>query len=90
MLRTDIIKIPQYNLSSIYESKQIVNALDPLAWLESDEAQKLIEQTGQSHFDIFIDTVINVYIHDSWVFLAYIRHCFGNNLDTAINLSLKA
>lgn len=95
LIRMDITSIPTLNLCSIddavRETKRTI--LDPLAWLESTQGQNVLRQATNSttaHYHVYMDSINNVYVHELWIFLAYLRHCVGSNLDIAIANEFKA
>lgn len=82
-VRIDVTTLPIYNLSIIYEAKQAKEAKDPLQWLESHEANQLLLSSNLPHYCVYVDTAVNIYVYEPWIFIAYFKHCMGNNLDTA-------
>lgn len=83
-----------FDLSQIFNNADNQAIATPTEFINSLDCKDLLrELTGQStpqHFTMSIDATSNHYYTNSkWLFLAYIRHCFGANLTKSISLALE-
>lgn len=84
---------PAFDLSQIFHNADNQAVATPTEFINSADCKELLrELTGQStphHFTMHLNKSSNHYhTHSKWLFLAYIRHCFGSNLNDAITVAL--
>jgi hypothetical protein len=89
----DVTLMPEFNLSQIFNNAHNQAIATPTEFINSTDCKSLLrELTGQStphHFTMHLNKPSNhYYTHSKWLFLAYIRHCFGANLNDAITVAL--
>ena len=88
--------MPELNLTALYRSRTNEQALAPVHWVFSDEYRSLrdrvTELTGVDEISIDLDASAMLESHftySRYIYLAYIKHCFGNDMDAAIELCLS-
>lgn len=93
--RADITLLPKFNLSQLQKTAYNQSTVSPVQFINSPECKALLlELTGlpEPHtINLGLDVDSNQYFtYSKWLFLAYLRHCFGNDLTQAINHELAA
>lgn len=89
----NVTLMPEFNLSQLHAHAHKQGITTPTEFINSNDCKELLKElTGQSqphHFTFYLkQPAKEFYTHSRWLFLAYIRYCFGNNLTTAIAADL--
>ncbi len=92
----EIRVMPELNLTALYRSRTNMQALEPTHWVFSDEYRSLrdrvTELTGVDEVNINLDASAMLESHftySRYIYLAYVKHCFGNDMDAAIEICLS-
>lgn len=88
--------MPELNLTALYRNRINMHALEPTHWVFSDEYRSLrdrvTELTGVDEVSINLDASTMLESHftySRYIYLAYVKHCFGNDMDAAIEIMLQ-
>ncbi len=87
--KSKVTLLPEFNLSQLYTNSQADEAVPPTKFINSQDCKNLLKDiTGRSEpqtLSLYLNlSAGHYYTHSKWLFLAYVRHCFGNNLDNVI------
>ncbi|TXJ00345.1 MAG: hypothetical protein E6Q32_06600 [Neisseriales bacterium] len=93
-MKNKITTTAAFDLSQIFNNADNQAIATPTEFINSTDCKDLLrELTGQStpqHFTLHLNKSSNHYCtHSKWLFLAYVRHCFGSNLNDAITVALE-
>ncbi|TXI93847.1 MAG: hypothetical protein E6Q33_02460 [Neisseriales bacterium] len=88
--------MPELNLTALYRNRTNRQALEPTHWVFSDEYRllrdRVTELTGVDEVSIDLDASTMLESHftySRYIYLAYFKHCFGNDINVAIEICLS-